>query len=78
MVVKIVQVRRQPVAVGAHQLSGTAGIVRRGGLVAVKGELWKARSADGDPLVTGEAVVVEDVEGGLTLVVRHSPEPEHA
>jgi membrane-bound ClpP family serine protease len=64
-------VRRQPVAVGTSRLVGTPGVVRRGGLVAVKGELWQAQSADGEPLATGEAVVVEDVDG-LQLVVRHT------
>ncbi len=49
-VAKVVQVRRQPVAVGTSNLVGTPGVVRRGGLVAVKGELWQAESADGEPL----------------------------
>jgi membrane-bound serine protease (ClpP class) len=71
-VAKVVQVRRQPVAVGTSNLVGTAGVVRQGGLVSVKGELWQAQSADGEPLTTGEAVVVEDVEDGLRLLVRHS------
>jgi membrane-bound serine protease (ClpP class) len=70
-VAKVVQVRRRPVAVGTSNLVGTPGVVRRGGLVAVKGELWQAESADGEPLTTGDAVVVEDVEG-LRLVVRHA------
>jgi len=70
-VAKVVQVRRRPVAVGTSNLVGTPGVVRRGGLVAVKGELWQAESADGEPLATGDAVVVEDVEG-LRLVVRHA------
>jgi membrane-bound serine protease (ClpP class) len=78
MVVKIVQVRRQPVAVGTNNLAGASGVVRRGGLVSVKGELWQARAADGEPLVTGEPVVVEGVEAGLKLVVRRSRELEHA
>jgi membrane-bound serine protease (ClpP class) len=78
MVVKVVQVRRQPIAVGTNNLAGASGIIRRGGLVSVKGELWQARAADGEPLVTGEPVVVEDVEAGLKLVVRRSPELEHA
>jgi membrane-bound serine protease (ClpP class) len=71
-VAKVVQVRRQPVAVGASNLVGTAGVVRHGGLVAIKGELWQAQSADGEPLTTGETVVVEEVEDGLRLVVRHA------
>jgi membrane-bound serine protease (ClpP class) len=71
-VAKVVQVRRQPVAVGTSNLVGTPGVVRRGGLVAVKGELWQAQSADGEPLATGDTVVVEDVEDGLRLLVRHA------
>ena len=71
-VAKVVQVRRQPVAVGTSSLVGTPGVVRRGGLVAVKGELWQAESADGQPLATGDAVVVEDVQDGLRLRVRHA------
>jgi membrane-bound serine protease (ClpP class) len=70
-VVKVVQVRRRPSAVGAATLTGAHGTVRRGGLVAVKGELWQARSSDGGPLTTGDEVVVEGVEGGLQLVVHH-------
>jgi len=80
VVAKVVQVRRSPVAVGAHSLVGAVGTVRRGGLVAVKGELWQARPAAGEPLVSGQRVVVEAVEGGLTLVVRPlvEREPQHA
>jgi membrane-bound ClpP family serine protease len=39
--------------------------------VSVKGELWQAHSADGEPLASGDAVVVEDVDG-LQLVVRRA------
>jgi membrane-bound serine protease (ClpP class) len=78
VVAKAVQVRRRPVAVGTSSLAGTHGVVRRGGLVSVRGELWQARTSDGAPLATGDDVVVEDVEEGLRLVVRHpgAPEPE--
>ena len=78
MIVKVVQVRRRPAAGGISNLAGAPGVVRRGGLVSVKGELWQARSTDGAPLQTGEAVVVEEVERGLKLVVRHSHGIEHA
>jgi membrane-bound serine protease (ClpP class) len=77
-VAKVVQVRRQPVAVGTSSLVGTAGVVRRGGLVAVKGELWQARSSDGEPLTTGDVVVIEEIEGGLQLVVGHTEAPDPA
>lgn len=76
VVAKVVQVRRQPAAVGAHRLVGSVGVVRRGGLVSVQGELWQARAVDGLPLSTGQRVVVEAVEGGLTLIVRPLVERE--
>jgi len=77
-VAKVVQARRQPVAVGTPILAGAAGVVRRGGLVAVKGELWQARSSDGEPLTTGDEVVVDEVERGLRLVVHQAPEAGRA
>jgi membrane protein implicated in regulation of membrane protease activity len=43
--------------------------VRRDGLVAVNGELWKARRDDGRPLPPGEHVRVEAVGEDLVLVV---------
>jgi membrane-bound serine protease (ClpP class) len=67
---KAVKVRQMPAAVGAHRLVGAPGVVRTGGLVFVDGELWHARTADGDPLEPGENVVVEAVDSeGLQLVV---------
>ena len=68
LVVKIVQVRRRPVAVGTSSIVGAHGVVRRDGMVFVNGELWRARSEDGVPLRSGEAVEVRRVEG-LELVV---------
>ena len=43
-------------------LVGEEAEVRRDGLVAVNGELWRARRADGVPLPPGEQVTVEAVE----------------
>jgi membrane-bound serine protease (ClpP class) len=77
-VAKVMQVRRQPAAVGYSTLVGAAGIVRQGGLVSVKGELWQARADDGGPLATGEQVIVSEVEGGLRLVVRRARQVQHA
>ena len=77
VVAKAVQARRRPVAVGAHSLVGAVGVVRPGGLVAVKGELWQARSVDGSPLRSGQEVVVVEVDR-LTLVVRPLLEREPA
>jgi membrane-bound serine protease (ClpP class) len=70
---KAVQVRRRPVTVGPREIIGMHGVVRSG-LVAVRGELWQAHAVTGEPLVTGEEVVVESVEG-LTLVVRPVGKP---
>src|SRR5207247_180464 len=39
---KAVQARRRPVAVGPSDIVGQVGEVRRGGLVAVRGDLWRA------------------------------------
>ena len=66
---KIVQIRRRPAAVGAHTILGARGQVRRDGLVAVRGELWQARTEEGEPLELGDEVEVVGVEG-LILIVR--------
>jgi membrane-bound serine protease (ClpP class) len=66
---KAVQVRRRPVAVGVHELVGAPAQVRGDGYVAVRGELWRARSLDGAPLRPGDRVRVENVDG-LVLGVR--------
>jgi membrane-bound serine protease (ClpP class) len=69
IVVKIVQIRDSPVAVGPNTVVGTSGVVRNGGMVFVNGELWRARSEGGEPLRQGDEVDVERIEG-LELVVR--------
>lgn len=71
---RIVKARRNPVEVSVERMVGGEAVVRRDGWVAVGGELWRARSADGEPLVPGEHVTVEAVEDGLELVVG-SPHP---
>ncbi len=71
---KIVQIRRRPPAVGTNTLMGARGQVRRDGLVAVRGELWQARSEDGEPLEVGDEVEVTAMEG-LELVVHPAGEP---
>jgi membrane-bound serine protease (ClpP class) len=68
-IAKVIRIRRLPPAVGTTHLVGDEGIVRRDGMVFVNGELWRARSADGSPLVTGERVRVEGIEEGLRLLV---------
>jgi membrane-bound serine protease (ClpP class) len=71
---KVVQIRRRPPAVGMNTLVGAHGEVRRDGLVAIRGELWQARTEEGEPLEPGEEVEVAGVEG-LELVVRPAREP---
>ncbi len=71
---KIVQIRRRPASVGAHTIVGMHGQVRRDGLVAVRGELWQARDAEGGPLDEGDEVEVVGMDG-LALVVRHARSP---
>jgi membrane-bound serine protease (ClpP class) len=71
---RVVKARRNPVEVGVGHMVGGEAVVRRDGWVAVGGELWRARSADGGALVPGERVTVEAVEDDLGLVVG-SPHP---
>jgi membrane-bound serine protease (ClpP class) len=72
---KAAQARRRPPETGVQRLVGDEGNVRGDGLVFVAGELWRARTADGGPLVPGERVRVEAVEDDLRLVVG-SPGPD--
>jgi membrane-bound serine protease (ClpP class) len=64
---KAIAVRRRPPQVGPQQIIGMEGVVRAGGLVFVRGELWHAESDR--PLHEGEQVQVEALEG-LSLRVR--------
>ena len=75
---RVVKARRNPVEVGVEQLVGDVAEVRRDGLVLVAGELWRARRADGGPLVPGEHVTVQAVEEGLELVVGSTQPIERA
>jgi membrane-bound serine protease (ClpP class) len=63
---KAVTARRMPVTVGPQEIVGMQGVVRDGGLVFVRGELWRARSRE--PLTPGERVQVDALDG-LTLSV---------
>jgi membrane-bound serine protease (ClpP class) len=65
-VAKAVGARRQPVLVGPHEIVGMEGVVRDGGLVFVRGELWRVHSPE--PLAPGQRVRVDDLDG-LTLTV---------
>jgi membrane-bound serine protease (ClpP class) len=66
------QVRHKPVEVGPQLIAGSIGEVRANGLVYVNGELWQARTPEGEELHPGEKVRVESLDG-LVLTVR--PEP---
>jgi membrane-bound serine protease (ClpP class) len=76
------RLRRRQALGGADGLVGRVGVVRRSltpvGVVAVMGELWRARPAwsETEPApVEGEDVIVEQVHG-LTLWVRRAEEWE--
>jgi membrane-bound serine protease (ClpP class) len=71
---RVVRAARNPAVVGTQELVGGEGVVRRGDLVSVNGELWRAHTADNSPLVAGTHVRVERVESDLRLVVG-SPVP---
>jgi membrane-bound serine protease (ClpP class) len=73
---KAVKARRQPKLVGPEDIIGSVGEVRSGGLVAVRGELWQAKTAGGEALVPGQHVEVEGIEQGLVLDVKPVAEPE--
>jgi len=66
---KAVQVRRSPVKVGPQTMVGELGEARRGDMVFVQGELWRARPAGAEPLRPGQRVRVASVGPELTLVV---------
>jgi membrane-bound serine protease (ClpP class) len=63
---KAIAARRSPVAVGPQEIIGMEGVVREGGLVAIHGELWRARADQ--PLRLGQRVAVDGLDG-LTLEV---------
>lgn len=63
---KSVAARRAPITVGPEQIVGLEGVVRPGGNVFVRGELWRVRSDE--PLHEGDRVAVDALDG-LTLAV---------
>lgn len=78
-IAKVIATRRTPPKTGAEELAGQLGVVREAlspeGLVFVHGELWRARSADGDPIPAGASVRVKTLSEGLVLEVRRIEEP---
>ena len=73
---RVVRARRNPVEVGVDNLVGEQAEVRHDGLVAVNGELWRARRSDGGALPRGDRVTIEAVAEDLVLVVGSSNQPE--
>ena len=63
---KAIAIRRSPVIVGPQEIVGMEGVVREGGMVFVRGELWRARSESA--LRPGQHVRVDAIDG-LTLAV---------
>jgi membrane-bound serine protease (ClpP class) len=63
---KAIAIRRSPVTVGPEEIVGMEGVVRDGGMVFVRGELWRARSDAA--LEPGQHVRVDAIDG-LTLAV---------
>jgi membrane-bound serine protease (ClpP class) len=68
---KAMQVRRRPVSVGPQTIVGEVGEARRDDMIFVRGELWRARAADGEPLQPGQQVRVSGVDPELVLEVVH-------
>ncbi len=72
-VAKALKARRARPRTGGDELAGATGAVREAlapeGLVFVHGELWRARSATGEPVPAGATVLVERVAEGLVLEV---------
>jgi membrane-bound serine protease (ClpP class) len=63
---KAVTAKKAPVTVGPQEIIGMEGVVREGGLVFIRGELWRVHSDE--PLSPGQRVRVEALDG-LTLDV---------
>jgi membrane-bound serine protease (ClpP class) len=67
------QVRHRPVQVDPNQIAGSVGEVRDNGLVYVNGELWQARTRQGEELRPGEKVRVESLDGLVLTVKPETP-----
>jgi len=69
---KIIRIRRKKPKVG-ELMGRTAKVIaeinEEGGLVKVRGEIWKAKSVNGEKVSEGETVEIVEREG-LTLLVR--------
>ncbi len=69
---RVLAARRSPVRTGAEQLLGAPAVVRTAidpvGQVLIEGALWRARSADANPIEAGAEATVDAIDG-LTLIV---------
>jgi membrane-bound serine protease (ClpP class) len=72
---KALQVKRKPASVGPQLIVGEIGEVREDGLVFVNGELWRARTPQGEQLRRGTKVRVKGIDPGLVLDVAPVDEP---
>jgi membrane-bound serine protease (ClpP class) len=73
---KGIAARRRPVLMGPQTLLGAPGVVREGGVVLVRGELWRAHADDGSGLYAGEQVEVRALDGlELTVAPIRNPNP---
>ena len=77
-ITKAVQVRRRPVSVGPQLMVGEIGEFRGDGQVFVRGELWRARTPEGQLLKRGQKVRVDSVEPDLVLDIEPVEQQERA
>ena len=82
-IAKAVRARKAKPKTGTDELLGQVAVVRQAlepeGWVFVHGEMWRARTADGEFVAPGEHVRVESVGEGLLLEVSpapHEPGPD--
>jgi membrane-bound serine protease (ClpP class) len=68
-ITKALQVRRRPVSVGPQTIVGAVGQARPDGMVFVNGELWQARTPEGEQPPPGSQVRVEAMDGLVLRVV---------
>jgi membrane-bound serine protease (ClpP class) len=78
-IAKVIAARRARPRTGGEELLGQVGIVREAlapeGLVFIHGELWRARTFDGESLAPGTSVRVQQLVDGLVVEVSRAEEP---
>ncbi|AFN04315.1 nodulation protein NfeD [Pyrococcus furiosus DSM 3638] len=74
----VIRAHRRKAATGKEEMIGSEGTVveelNPEGMIKVRGELWKARSKDGEKIEKGEKVKVVGMEGLTLIVVRKKEE----